>query len=148
MHKYNHEDLATILDGSKKLKGLIAKAKLLEQLNQVIYSLLTVDLKPHCYVANIRQNQLIIATDSAVWATQLRYQVSTLLDTIRDVVPSIANIKISVQARSKAIEQPKVNIEQRHISKNTAIQLESCADNITNEHLRQALKKLASHAAS
>lgn len=40
-------------------------------------------LEPHCQVANLRSGCLVIMTDSAAWATRLRYTFPDLLSRLR-----------------------------------------------------------------
>ncbi len=51
----------------------------IQQLQQVLQGDLPAPLNQHCYIANLRDKILVIHTDSALWATRLRYLVPDLL---------------------------------------------------------------------
>lgn len=89
-----HKSVTEILSNSSQLRGIIAKAKQLEILNDTLVSLLPDNLKRQCYITNLEKNQLVIATESAVWATTLRYEIPNLLEGLRKNSPEIANIKV------------------------------------------------------
>lgn len=141
MKKPYHQDLGQILDTSQKLKFVVQQAKLLGKLNKAILAVLPSDLAAYCQVVNLQQNTLIIAAESAAWATTLRYQCPALLTALRDVAPGIANIKVTVQPNEyKSLpEKPAL----RHIPPHIAEQLKSCAASIKNPGLKKALENLA-----
>lgn len=69
---------------SKKLRQHIRKkAHELDRLNHAVKISLPVDCHDHVDVAGIRDNQLIILTDSPVWQTRLRMYSQTILEALQ-----------------------------------------------------------------
>ncbi|MCK5719089.1 MAG: DUF721 domain-containing protein [Thiomargarita sp.] len=50
----------------------------IQQINSVFQNSLPTPLNSHCHVANLREQILIIYTDSSIWATWLRYMTPEL----------------------------------------------------------------------
>jgi len=65
------------------LGQIVQKAKQLQTLEQQMRAHLAADLAKHCKVANYHHGCLVIETDSAVWATRLRYSTPDLLTSLR-----------------------------------------------------------------
>ena len=71
----------------------------LKQLDNKIKASLPTPLNQHCHVANLRENTLVIHTDSALWATRLRYMVSSLIQQWQQDVsmPLIEQVDVRVR---------------------------------------------------
>lgn len=65
------------------LGKLVARAKSFLQRNETVQQILDPSLAPHCQVASYEQGKLLLLADSAAWATLLRYQIPTLLQSLR-----------------------------------------------------------------
>ena len=63
-----------------KLGWLINKAKMLTELELLIHEILDSPLNKHCKVLNYEKAVLFLATDSATWATQLRFNTKNLIN--------------------------------------------------------------------
>jgi hypothetical protein len=86
------------------LNQLFQQSQLLKQLEQTLYTQLPTPLNQHCHIANLRGKVLIIHTDSALWATQLRYLIPELINQWQqDISPlsAIDNIEVKVYPSSK-----------------------------------------------
>jgi len=62
------------------LAEILKKVDELKSLNEKITKHLHPELIPHCYVASFHQGTLRMVVDSAAFATQLRYDIPTLLE--------------------------------------------------------------------
>jgi hypothetical protein len=58
---------------TRLLRGLQQHAQQLQHLQKILQMELPTPLNQHCYLANLREQTLIIHTDSALWAMRLRY---------------------------------------------------------------------------
>lgn len=67
------------------LGGLLRRASLLAQLQNVLAGSLHPDLAANLQVANVRDGCLILATPSPAWATRLRMQSRQVLEILRGV---------------------------------------------------------------
>lgn len=144
--------LDNIFDDTNMLRNVQQRATALLKLNTAVRSLLPTQLKPHCRVANYRNNVLILETDSANWLMGLRYEQSKLLSTLRmDILPSLASIDIKInpswQINVIGIAQPNQSTSEpaRKISPQTALHLKELANHCP-ERLRQKLERLAALA--
>lgn len=122
----------------------IQRSKQLSQLWQQLKILLDAELATHCQLLNVRDNQLVLACDSTVWATRLRYQIPTLLNVLREIpaLEFLKDIQIKIQPVAQVASQAK---KKATISSHGAYCLKQCADTITDTALRNALERLATH---
>ena len=81
--------VSAVLSQSKnELAYLIDKVNQLRELNEHLYSILEdPQLAKHCQIANFEDNILVIAVDSANWATRIRYISKDLIDKLSQVQP-------------------------------------------------------------
>ena len=63
---------------------ILAHARLLNRLDQVLASILDSNLSPHCQVAEIRDHCLILVCSNATFATRIRMISHQLLDSFRE----------------------------------------------------------------
>jgi hypothetical protein len=70
-------------------------SQMLERVDKLFQDSLPIPLYPHCHVANLREQTLIVHTDSSIWATRLRlimpelkqlWGQNTLMPTINQVI--------------------------------------------------------------
>ncbi len=123
--------------------SLQAKAAELIKLNHIITSALPTGCHEHVNVAGIRDNQLILITDSPVWASKLRLYRQNLIQMIEEH----GGIKISnILIRQSQIETIKTKtpvVKLRHLNRKSARLISQTADTISDPALKQALLHLA-----
>lgn len=74
------QPIGELLDNTEgRLQHLLARAKALQQLTHKVHQYLPAQLAPHCSIANIRGNCLILHTDTAARASLLRYHLPALI---------------------------------------------------------------------
>jgi len=66
------------------LGKLLAHARVLNRLDQILASILDPNLSCHCQVAELRNHRLILACSNATFATRLRMISPQLLDSFRE----------------------------------------------------------------
>ncbi|HGJ5873353.1 MULTISPECIES: DUF721 domain-containing protein [Arsenophonus] len=82
---------------SNTLQTIQQRAQALIKLNNTVISLLPVELKAWCRVANYRQHILILEVTNASRKTRLSYELPTLLSTLRNtILPSLSSINIMI----------------------------------------------------
>ncbi|MBE9560961.1 MAG: DUF721 domain-containing protein [Proteobacteria bacterium] len=134
----------------------VIQAKKLAAFSRLLRRVLPPECHGHVEVANIRDQNLMLITDSPVWTTKLRQlspqilqfiQSNTAGDTNR--APIIHHIQISTRYHAPdSGEQQALNKKNRHkvqISEKTATMLSQSADSIEHQQLKTALLKIASH---
>jgi hypothetical protein len=143
----------------------VIQAKKLAKYTQLLHKILPVECHNHVEVANIRDQNLMLITDSPVWTTRLRQLSPQILQFIRTHTPDneasdnnanraqiIHHIQISTRYHgSNGKELQTLNKKNRHkmqISEKTATMLAQSADSISHPQLKSALLKIASHATN
>jgi len=136
----------------------VIQAKKLAQFTRLLHSILPVECHDHVEVANIRDQNLMLITDSPVWTTRLRQLSPQILQFIRSNTPNndanraqiIHHVQISTRYHaSNTDKQQALNKKNRHkpqISEKTATILSQSANSINHQQLKSALLKIASHA--
>lgn len=76
---------------------VLERAKELRKLTFTLRNLVDAPLNEHIHVANIRDNILVIGTDSAVWHTRIKYLAPSILEQMKQV-QGLENLK-SVEFR-------------------------------------------------
>lgn len=81
------------------LGKLIAQARSIEDLNKTFQSILDPTLIPHCQVGTYENGVLTLLTESAAYATRLRFYIPTILSTLRNFSQwaSLRSIQIKIK---------------------------------------------------
>jgi hypothetical protein len=111
-----------------------------------IQELLPDSNKPHCLSAQLKYDLLIVHTDSSAWASKLRFQLATMLPTLRrqDGYHLASKVVVRVQPQQTARSSNILN--KSRMDKSTAKQIRELASAIRDENLRQRWLKLAENA--
>jgi len=135
----------------------LVQAKKLARYTSLLRKILPMECHNHVEVANIRDQNLMLITDSPVWTTRLRQLSPQILQYIRDNTSSteanraqiIHHIQISTRYHSSnGANQQILNKNkqpERLISDKTATMLLQSANSIDHPQLKSALLKMASH---
>jgi hypothetical protein len=144
----------------------ISQAKKLAQYTQLLQQILPIECRNHVEVANIRNQNLMLITDSPVWTTRLRQLNPQILQFIREnsvntdsssnKAQIIHHIQISTRynpanASQAQTPQQQVSSERKqqrpHISEKTAELLSQSANSIDHQALKSALLRVARHVS-
>lgn len=138
--------------------NILIQAKKLNKFMQLLQNILPIECRNHVQVANIRNQNLMLITDSPVWTTKLRQLSPQILKYIQESTSSnkkteiIHHIQISTRYNSTAsgapTDAPERNKHKPEISEKTANLLSQSADSISHLQLKKALLKVASHSKS
>ena len=138
--------------------NILIQAKKLTQFMQLLQNILPIECRNHVQVANIRNQNLMLITDSPVWTTRLRQLSPQILQYIQENTSShrktemIHHIQISTRYHSTTSNAetsvPERNLNKPEISEKTADLLTQSADSISHQQLKKALLKIASHSKS
>ncbi|MDP3706335.1 MAG: DUF721 domain-containing protein [Legionellaceae bacterium] len=81
-----------------KLTEICLHAIKLEEVSAILLSYLPDNLKDHCRVGSFRNGCLTLVTHDPVWASQIRYTLPELRDTLRSEAKlyQLASIKITI----------------------------------------------------
>ena len=139
--------------------NIVMQAKKLAKYTQLLHQILPIECRNHVEVANIRNQNLMLITDSPVWTTRLRQLSPQILEFIRqnsannDTRASDTQVIHHVQIRTR---YSPAGSDQQHASKvakkpvpristKTAEILSQSAESIGSDELRTSLLKMAKH---
>lgn len=135
--------------------NFVIQAKKLSQFTQLLYQFLPIECRNHVAVANIRDQNLMLITDSPVWTTRLRQLSPKILQFIHensseiDKSQIIHHVQISTRYQTSSLEtQQSSSQKHRHkpqISEKTAELLMQSANSISDQRLKSSLIRIASH---
>ena len=130
---------------SNKLQSRLRRqAQQLQGILTALKSTLPEDCQSHLEVGGIRDNQLVILTDSTVWQTRLRLYSQSMLESVHQHTEyRLSRLIIKVSPPRRAA--PKVHHPRRLLSQKSAEIIEKTAQGINDDGLRKALEKLAKH---
>jgi len=118
------------------------KAQELSRLNQAVKISLPLDCHSHMEIADIRDKQLIILTDSPVWQTRLRMYSQTILEALHQHAGIKLNrVTLRLAPKKRIIEDaPPV---YRTLSESNSKLIEQTANCISDPSLQAALLRLS-----
>lgn len=126
------------------LGELMARANRLARLSRIFRAYLPPHLHDHAVLIRLDQDGWIVHTDSASWATRLRYALHNIRETLGLQLgmplpkPYIRVVPAALPAHSP---RPPLKLTERN-----ARLLEVAARNLSDERLSAALRRLAEHA--
>jgi len=131
---------------SEKLQQrILRKAQELHNIGQAIKATLPLDCHTHLDVVGIRENELILLTDSPVWQTRLRMFSQTILEALHQHAGiTLTRIKIKLSPPTRVIAPPTP--PKRTLSKDSARTIGQTASSISDPELRQAMLRLSKKA--
>jgi len=132
-----------LLPESQGLGALMLRAKRLRALSHAVQTHLGAPLSTHCQVANIRGDVLVLQTDSAAWASRLRFLGPGLVAHLARAqgLGKLRTTKVLV--RPNEDPAPAASQRQTGISGESAALLRNVAQSTEHPALRQALLRLS-----
>ena len=129
---------------SQIIDGVLLKLKQLRDLQNILHGYLDKKLAPHCQVANYENNSLCVITATALWATQLRFQIPNLLTQLRrhDELKTIVELRCKIRPKQPA-PQPREYPAVERLSLETSLILLETAKNIKHPSLKMIMEKIA-----
>lgn len=127
-----------------RLIEICKRAVQLEELNSKLYAYLPLSLQEHCHVGSFTGGCLIIVVSNAVWASELRYSLPALRDTLRKEagIYQLSSIKVTV-ATLEATPSAKDNLSLS-LSSKAREAIIACGEQCSYEPLKRALAQLGS----
>ena len=124
-------------------RRLDAKARQLASLTEILRACLPQNCQSHVAVAGIRDQQLILVTDSPVWLSRLRMYTHSMLEMLaRHSQVNITQIRIKQTPQRITLKKPAPR-KQRHLAPGTSELIAQTAESIADPQLQQALYKLS-----
>lgn len=135
-----------MIQADHTLLSITKKSAEIQSANKILARILPDDLKKHCVVANIRFTIITLTSDSATWATHLRYYHQPILDALHknENFTHVRSIQHRIQPqRLKQTKPARTLTMSRQVSQS----IQACAESVKNTKLKDALLKLAKNAA-
>jgi len=137
----NVDDLLSRGEGT--LAPLLRHARRLREVERDVLGTLDRALRPHCRVANVRDDTLVLDADSPVWASRLRYQTAELLERL-PCREALGIRRVRVRVRPAHAPPGAAAPRPRRLSPTAAALIYSVARTVDPGPLRRALLRLAS----
>ncbi len=143
--KQNERNMQSLQDllQHPRFGSIVALSQRLRNTNQQLKNLLDDNLAKHCRVVFLDQGTIVLATDSAAWATQIRYQQIEILEKLRLHADLKVNALRCIVQSADAWAKTATTSPAKPLSANTKTHLREMAENISSATLRAALLRLA-----
>lgn len=124
------------------LNTLLQRASHLRRLSMALQNLLDAPLKDHIYVANVRDNTVVVGTDSAIWHSRAKYLGPIILDHLRQLKgwAFLKHIEFRVQPHMLQLNSALHGRKQDGKEKD---RLSERADHKHNDKIKKALDDLS-----
>ena len=134
--------------GGSQYSRLVSQARALLGLDGLIQELLPDALKTHCRVLSVRDQTLVLAADSPVWAARLKFHSSQLVKQLnRQQTVKLRTVRIRVRPPEKQLVTERRNTPLK-LGINSATALRQAADSVSDPDLKSALLRLANRQFS
>lgn len=130
---------------SDRLSQICNHIEKINELQIILLENLDSPLNEHVIVADIRQQTLVLHTDSAAWAAKLRYLTPELLKAFKSDTPRIRTIRIKVMPPDSLNQTTR---RAQPVSAQAADAMREVADKIEDPALRSTLLSLAGNLGS
>lgn len=125
------------------LGRLMARADRLNRCNQIFRAYLPAHLRDHVVLISLDQENWTVHTDSASWATRLRYALNSVRDALgRQLGIPLPKPRIQVAPASLPSRPRRARLT---LTERSAKLLEITAGNVPDARLSMALRRLAAH---
>lgn len=134
--------------GGSQYSRLVSQARALLGLDGLVQELLPDALKTHCRVLSVRDETLVLAADSPVWAARLKFHSSQLVKQLnRQQTVKLRTVRIRVRPPEKQLVTERRNTLLK-LGINSATALRQAADSVSDPDLKSALLRLANRQFS
>lgn len=121
---------------TQTLRNYAQFAAQLKQWQQLFRQVVPETLAAHCQVLNVRDNKLVVETDAATWATQLKFLQSDIITHFQqDAMPQLRQLDVRVKPAS----QQQATVASSLTRKERLLRLAETSD----EPLKSELLKMA-----
>ena len=118
------------------------KAKQLDKFTRLIRASLPVNCQPHVSVADIREFQLVLLTDSPAWSARLRLYSRNMMQ----ILEEHSNIKVNrvlIKLTPPVKPAPEPVIKRRFMNRQSSKLIQQTANSMSDPDLQQAHNNLA-----
>lgn len=124
------------------LSTICQQALHIEQLTQVVQGFLPAHYQAHYHVGSFNKGCLKLIVVDAAWASQLRYELPSLRDALREAgFYQLTAIKIEINLLEKKLT-PQVSAKEMRLSSQAQKTILEAAENMSYPPLKEAWMKL------
>ena len=137
--------------------NFVAQARKLAEYTRILHKILPIECRNHVKVANIRQQNLILITDSPVWTTRIRQLSPQILEFLRQNETSLSptggakiihHVQVTTRYQNTTDNSQALTSKsspKRTITEKTATLLSQSANSMKDQRLKDALLRVAKH---
>lgn len=129
-----------LLQDKPTLKRLERELDAQQSLLRDVRQCLPADLAPHCLSAHLRDQLMVLHTDSPAWATRLRYVAPQLISVLRPEYPALSNVIVRLMVIPSGPARPRPTA--RHSDRAAEI-IHNSACHAKPGPLKDALRRLS-----
>ena len=123
---------------------LVKKARELDKLGQLVHACVPENCRQHIKVAGIKENSLVLITDTPVWSSRIRLYTNDILTMLKQ--HQLANVEaIKIRLSPAGSIEPEKVAKKRFLDEDSSRLIQQTAESIDDPALKQALHKLASN---
>jgi hypothetical protein len=144
MKRSKHALRINRLLGNSGVSRLMSCARALGRLDARLHELIPPPLNEHCRILSLRDDTLVLAADSPVWAARLRFHSTQLIRQLaesRTVKLRTVCVRIRPSGNRRTTQMPR---RRNTLSGNTSRLIEQAARDLSDPDLKAALLRLAS----
>ena len=133
-------------DQGSTLANLMKRANQALNVEQFVLQHLDADARAHCQLVTVRRHTLVLQTETAAWATRIRFQQAEVVKQLKQTpaFSEITRIEVKIRPQAKRQKEPQ---RAKPLSSDSAHFLTETADSFGDDPLAEALKRLAKHTS-
>ena len=134
--------IASLLRKDSATGALVKQALALSDLNTLLKHHLPAKFAEHITLSTIKGRTILLLSDSAAWAAQLRYITPELVESLNTVEEfrNIQDIQVKVRPESLPIDPQRTPLT---LSRASADAINRYSSSLTNDKTREAFKRIA-----
>ncbi len=140
--------IGRVLQKESSLNGIRLKSAQIQCANHILSQILDTKILAHCFVGYCDTDKILIYTNSAAWATRLRYQQGDLLRGFRKHRDFQSLSKLGVKILPASSRTPSKPSQKLTMTKQVAQLISHTATTIDHPYLKKALSQLAKNAST
>ena len=134
--------IASLLRKDSATGALVKRALALSELNTLLKQHLPAKFAEHINLSTIKDRTILLQSDSAAWAAQLRYITPEFVESLNTVeeFQNILDIQVRVRPESLPVDRQR---EPLTLSRASADAINRSSSSLTNDKTREAFKRIA-----
>jgi len=135
--------------GGSKYASLLSRARALMILEAQIRELLPAPLNEHCRLLAVRDETLVLAADSPVWASRLRFHAPLLVKQLSGLrTVKLRTVRVRVRPPEKTTAAPASRRTANRCGAAGTAAIQQAAQTVSDLELKTALLRLAGRSAT